>query len=74
MGSGIPLLVLWEPGIWVTVGVVKPVGASVAVCCATRPAIIKQPKPIAYTRVNVFCVMEKLLSSEDLPAGGNIPA
>src|SRR5580692_2196663 len=56
-GSAIPLLMLCEPGLAVvspvglmdcpSVGVVKPAGASVATCCATRaiaaaPIVIKE--------------------------------
>src|SRR5580692_10537894 len=34
-GSAMPLLTLCEPGFSTSVGVSKPVGASVAACCAT---------------------------------------
>ena len=38
-GSAMPLLTLCEPGFSTRVGVPKPVGASVAACCATATAV-----------------------------------
>ena len=56
-GSAIPLLLLYDPGLWASVGVSKPAGASVAGCCAI-PANPTAITPSSNTRTEThLCII-----------------
>ena len=63
-GSAIPSLLLYDPGLWASVGVSKPAGASVAGCCAvpTDPAAIT-PRSNTRTEAHLRIIAFRLLKS-----------